>query len=192
MIAPRVVGYASGPYTGGAYAIDDDCVYQLHTHDNSGIVHVEPQTPHQTFTLAQFFDIWGQPLSSTGAAGYTGTVRVFRTHLDGGPSETREVRDDPRAVTINERPHDDIAVQVGPPWALLPRYAWYPRSPQSGAIVLAKGGTIGKWGAPTRGAGSRPSPRRRLVVMLLVIVLVGCAVEAFVALRRRRVRPRWA
>jgi hypothetical protein len=40
------------------------CLYYLHTHDATGIVHIEsPST--DTYTLGQFFDIWGQSLDRT-------------------------------------------------------------------------------------------------------------------------------
>lgn len=37
--------------------IDRTCLYWMHTHDPSGIIHIEaPET--RAFTLAQFFEIW--------------------------------------------------------------------------------------------------------------------------------------
>ncbi len=36
----------------------------LHTHDESGLIHIEP-TVFRIFTLGDFFGIWGQPLSTT-------------------------------------------------------------------------------------------------------------------------------
>ena len=37
--------------------LDNKCLYWLHTHDQSGIIHIEaPQ--QQTFTVGQFIDIW--------------------------------------------------------------------------------------------------------------------------------------
>jgi len=43
------------------------CLYALHTHATNNIIHVE--APDQkTYTLGQFFDIWGQPLSRTQVA----------------------------------------------------------------------------------------------------------------------------
>ncbi len=57
------------------------CLYWLHTHDDSGIIHVEsPQA--MIFTLGDFFAVWGQPLSSTRVGPYTGHVRAF---VDGAP-----------------------------------------------------------------------------------------------------------
>jgi hypothetical protein len=44
-------------YAGGAFA-------PLHTHDNSGIIHIEPMV-FRTFTLGDFFNIWGVPLTET-------------------------------------------------------------------------------------------------------------------------------
>ena len=46
------------------------CLYALHTHATNNIIHVE--APDQkTYTLGQFFDIWGQPLNSTQVANNT-------------------------------------------------------------------------------------------------------------------------
>ncbi|MGH7615753.1 MAG: hypothetical protein ACREPM_00835, partial [Gemmatimonadaceae bacterium] len=44
-----------------------NCLYWIHTHTPDGIIHIE--TPvDRTFTLGDFFKIWGQPLSRSGAA----------------------------------------------------------------------------------------------------------------------------
>jgi hypothetical protein len=48
------------------------CIYWLHTHDASGLIHVE--APMGTFTLADFFAVWGEPLSSTQVGPYRGHV----------------------------------------------------------------------------------------------------------------------
>ena len=53
-----------------------DCLYWLHTHANDDVIHVEaPSRGH--FTLGQFFDIWGQPLSSGRVGPAVGRVVVF-------------------------------------------------------------------------------------------------------------------
>jgi hypothetical protein len=51
------------------------CIYWLHTHDESGTIHVE--APGGNFTLADFFAVWGQPLSSTRLGPYSGQVRAY-------------------------------------------------------------------------------------------------------------------
>ena len=56
------------------------CLYWLHTHDDSGLIHVE--APGGNFTLADFFAVWGQPLSATRIGPYTGHVRAY---VNGAP-----------------------------------------------------------------------------------------------------------
>jgi hypothetical protein len=45
------------------------CLYSLHTHDTSGIMHIESDSATQKYYLGNFFDIWGQPLTSTNFMG---------------------------------------------------------------------------------------------------------------------------
>ena len=48
VLVPRYVG------------ITNSCIYWLHTHNDTGVIHME--APAQTtFTLKQFFDVWGYP-----------------------------------------------------------------------------------------------------------------------------------
>jgi hypothetical protein len=39
--------------------IPDKCIYWLHTHDGTGIIHIESPIKRD-FTLGQFFDIWAK------------------------------------------------------------------------------------------------------------------------------------
>ncbi len=41
------------------YGIKNPRTYPLHTHDTSGTIHIE-STVMRTFTLGQFFDVWGK------------------------------------------------------------------------------------------------------------------------------------
>jgi hypothetical protein len=61
-----------------AYAVI--CIYWLHTHDDSGTIHIE--APGGTFTLADFFAVWGQPLSATRVGPFAGHVRAY---VNGAP-----------------------------------------------------------------------------------------------------------
>lgn len=57
------------------------CTYWLHTHDASGLLHIE--APHLIEpTLGALFDIWGQPLTESGPADAAGSTRAF---VDGSP-----------------------------------------------------------------------------------------------------------
>lgn len=63
------------------------CFYKLHTHDYSGIIHVEdPTTPQyngvfnvdETYaSLQTLFDEWGEPITSTSLATFMGPVAVY-------------------------------------------------------------------------------------------------------------------
>jgi hypothetical protein len=76
--------------------------YSLHTHDESGVIHAESATPRD-FTLGQFFDLWGQPLSRREVGPATGDVTVW---VDGKPYDG-----DPRAVAIKD--HTMVQLNVG-------------------------------------------------------------------------------
>ena len=43
--------------------ITDRCYYWLHTHDVTGIIHIEAPA-HREFTVGQFFDIWNKKLNN--------------------------------------------------------------------------------------------------------------------------------
>ena len=107
----------AGPPANTGIHLEHLCLYWLHTHDDSGIIHIE--APHRIApTLRNFFDIWGQPLTSQRVAGYTvapgQTLRVYlgRTR-DGG---------DPGAVTLYE--HTAVTLEIGPPVVPPPWVHW--------------------------------------------------------------------
>ena len=57
------------------------CLYWIHTHDASGIIHVEAPDLHPPgggpYTLGMLFDIWGQPLGADSIAGFKGPVTAY-------------------------------------------------------------------------------------------------------------------
>jgi hypothetical protein len=59
------------PFAGGGKAL-----YWLHTHDESGVVHIESPVK-RNFTLGNFFDIWGQKLRTNQVGPAKGTVTAF-------------------------------------------------------------------------------------------------------------------
>jgi hypothetical protein len=87
--------------------------YWLHTHDATGIVHIEsPDT--RAYTLGNFFDVWGQPLSTRTLAGLQGQVTSF---VDGKP-----YHGDPRAIVLAA--HMQITLEVGDPVVPPPVYVF--------------------------------------------------------------------
>jgi hypothetical protein len=99
--------------------LPSSCNYEMHTHDHTGIIHIE--TPYEkTFTLGQFFDIWGEPLTTTNVAGMTGDVVVYIN--DNG--DARRYMGDPRNIVLSS--HRDITLQIGTPAVTsLATYSWY-------------------------------------------------------------------
>lgn len=42
------------------------CIAEIHTHDEAGVIHVESPRPNKTFTLGQFFVVFGKPIVREG------------------------------------------------------------------------------------------------------------------------------
>lgn len=93
-----------------------ECLYWLHTHGPDGIIHVEAgalSAPEGgPFTLGNFFDIWGQPLSRTQVGPFRGNVTAF-------------VNQQPYDGDLNKIPlhaHQRITLEVGQPVVPPPNY----------------------------------------------------------------------
>jgi hypothetical protein len=79
----------------------------LHTHDTSGVVHMESNQADATFTLGEFFDVWGLRFTRTCIGGYCEAgddqLRVF---VDAKPYPG-----DPRSLQMHD--HQEIVVTYG-------------------------------------------------------------------------------
>jgi len=85
----------------------------LHTHDTSGVIHVESPDV-RTFTLGQFFAVWGLRLTPRCLGGYCTTgANTIRVYADG-----RRLSGDPRLLPLAA--HEEILVAFGTQ-AQLPR-----------------------------------------------------------------------
>jgi hypothetical protein len=95
------------------------CIYTLHTHDHSGKLHVEAPAPG-TYTLGQFFDIWGRPLRPDNVAGLTGKpIVIYITDHNGVVTEATGNWGDIELLS-----HREITIQVGSPVTEIPNYNW--------------------------------------------------------------------
>lgn len=86
------------------------CYYALHTHDASGVIHIEVRDTFSP-TLGNFFDIWHEPLSPRqfwkfrAQRGETMRVYVGMRRYAGNPGE------------ITLRRHSTVTLEIGPPFA---------------------------------------------------------------------------
>jgi hypothetical protein len=87
---------------GGTFVGSGGAFYYLHTHDDSGVIHIE--SPKQvTYTLGQFFAEWNQKLSANQIGTYTGPVTAY---ING-----TKVSGDPSAIQLT--PHEVIQLDLG-------------------------------------------------------------------------------
>lgn len=90
------------PSDEGPFVVSGKCFYWLHSHTPDGIIHIESPTP-RTYTLGNWFDIWGQPLSPTQVGPATGPVIAY---VNG-----QRWTGDPRAIPLTA--HAVIQLDVG-------------------------------------------------------------------------------
>ncbi len=95
------------------------CAYELHTHDASGIVHVETAAYHR-LTLGQLFTVWGQPLSSINVAGITGLpVSVY---VNDGATLLKYTGDASADLELSN--HRSFTIVLGTDPKEIPTYEW--------------------------------------------------------------------
>jgi hypothetical protein len=79
----------------------------LHTHDTSGVIHIESGDANFKPTLGEFFDVWGVGLSPTCLGGYCDAGdRQLRVYVNG-----TEITTNPRAIELHD--HDVIVLTFG-------------------------------------------------------------------------------
>ena len=88
----------------GAFVAGASCFMWLHTHSADGIIHTESPIT-RTYTLGEFFDIWGQPLSRERVGPAQGPVTVL---FNG-----RVYTGNPRKIPLLA--HAQIQLEVGKP-----------------------------------------------------------------------------
>jgi hypothetical protein len=113
-----------GPIQSG-YTSTAECYYEIHTHDASGMIHIEsPSTAtldSSIYTLGTMLDVWGMPVGANGIGPFSGTVRVFVDHvpLKALTATTyTEYSGDPNAIPLYS--HEAIWLEVGPAYVLPP------------------------------------------------------------------------
>jgi hypothetical protein len=91
------------------------CLYWLHTHTPDGIIHIEAPL-NRTFTLGDFFKIWGQPLTHTMVASAKAAKgRNLKVWVNG-----HAFTGNPATIPLN--PHADVVIEAGPPFPKPPKF----------------------------------------------------------------------
>jgi hypothetical protein len=96
---PRLTRTPRGIFVGGG-----GCFYWLHTHAADGIIHIESPVV-RTFTLGDFFDVWGRRLGPDRVGPALGHVTAFYNG--------RVVKGDPRRIPLTG--HAQIQLDIGRP-----------------------------------------------------------------------------
>jgi len=88
----------------------NSCLYWIHTHDATGVMHVEApaRAATRTFTLGDAFDVWGSKLDSQNVGSLqvpkNGSLVAF---INGKP-----YTGNPRLIPLNS--HDEIVLEITP------------------------------------------------------------------------------
>jgi hypothetical protein len=101
----------------GSIGRNADCDYELHTHEGSGTIHIEAVS-EKSFTLGQFFALWGQPLSDASVAGLPGKPTYFVIENE----KITRVTTNPADIPLSA--HKEIVVITGTPPREVPKYDW--------------------------------------------------------------------
>ncbi|HZS74734.1 MAG TPA: hypothetical protein VFA69_09570 [Candidatus Nitrosotalea sp.] len=88
--------------------VDNTCLYWMHTHDTSGVLHIESPKSRE-FTIGQFFGIW-KASANFPIAGAIPKIFVNGQNVNTSLNQTK----------IGE--HDEIAIVYGNPPSVIPPY----------------------------------------------------------------------
>lgn len=97
---------------------DGQFLTELHTHDASGIMHLESPEA-KNFTLGQFFGVWGVRLNADCVGGYCRQVTPWTLYVNGQPYSGNP-------ATIVLKPHQEFAFVIGNPPKQIPRSYKFP------------------------------------------------------------------
>ncbi len=93
-------------------------LHVLHTHDGSGIIHVElPAVPASSPNLGQFFEIWGQTLTPAVVAGFSGSVKA--TMYDSDTHASTDYSSNPASIPLYASPEGPTANPYSIPSSLI-------------------------------------------------------------------------
>jgi hypothetical protein len=96
------IGVAPPVRRQGVYVLGGACSYPLRTLEPTGVIRIDRGLPRRVLSLGTLFAIWGEPLSRSRLATFTGRVLTF---LDGHPWHGS-----PSAVPLTR--HAQIVIEI--------------------------------------------------------------------------------
>ena len=88
----------------------ENCLYWVHTHAADGIIHIEAPVK-RSFTLGEFFDVWGVTLNRSQAVGLVMPKgKLLSIWVNGKPWHGRN----PQSIML--RDHEEIVIERTPPY----------------------------------------------------------------------------
>ncbi len=103
-LVPAGIGIGPPLVWEDGFVVSGSCFSWLHTHDESGVIHIESPIQRE-YTLGNFFDIWGIPLSANQVGPAQGAVTAY---LNGC-----EYSGDITAIPLDA--HNVVQLDVGTP-----------------------------------------------------------------------------
>lgn len=98
---------------GGIEQCDEACIAPLHTHDESGVVHIE--SPERAdYRLGQFFELWNVRFTPRCVGGYCRPRAPIAVFVDG-----RRLRRDPGDLVFEDG--QEVAIVIGSPPKTIPQ-----------------------------------------------------------------------
>lgn len=122
LAVPTAIGMIDPGQAQAGFVDSANCFYWIHTHDSSGYIHMESpnyQAPTTSeFTLGNVMDVWGQTLSMTQFAGWSGMVRIFTAQAPSGSltasNYTEYTGNAPNSIALYS--HEAVWIEVNPPY----------------------------------------------------------------------------
>jgi len=96
---PALIGIFN---TAGGFITD------IHTHDTTGIIHVESPSKSQNFSLGEFFGVWGVRFTPKCVGGYCKPQTQWKLYVNGKP-----YAGDPTKLVLEK--HQELALVIGKP-----------------------------------------------------------------------------
>jgi hypothetical protein len=102
--------------------IPGKCIYWLHTHDDSGVIHIESPVT-RNFTLGQFFDVWKKRFSNVQIFdNIANATNVMAIYVNGN-----KINGEADYRNINVQEHDQIAIVFVRPPSKIPSTYEFPK-----------------------------------------------------------------